>query len=60
MGDLVRDFWWLAFPLAGMAMAGLTMMQTERRKRALLGMVKSYIDQGKEPPAELVRAAMKD
>ena len=51
---LFNHFWWLIFPLFWMLsrMAGLWMRHA-RANRAL-DLIKSYADQGKEPPADLL------
>lgn len=50
-------FWWLIFPLFGMAMALWGMASTERRSRRAMDLIDSYVRQGKEPPAELLKIA---
>ncbi len=60
MEDLFRDYWWLIFPIFGMAMGVAGMFSSERRSRDVIALIKSYTDQGKEPPPELVRLAAKD
>lgn len=55
--ELFRDFWWLMFPIFGMALAVWGMIQTDRRTRNVIDLIKSYTDQGKEPPPELLRLA---
>ncbi len=55
--ELFRDFWWLMFPIFGMFMAVWGMAQSDRRTRNMLDLIKSYTDQGKEPPPELLRLA---
>lgn len=57
MEELFRDFWWLIFPIFGMFMAIFGMMQSDRRAKTMIALIKSYTDQGKEPPPELVRLA---
>jgi hypothetical protein len=49
-----HDYWWLLFP-AGWAIGQLikNWMRHNRAKEAL-SMLKSYADQGKEPPPELI------
>lgn len=54
---LFRDFWWLIFPIFGMCLAVWGMIQSDRRGRDVIGLIKSYTDQGKEPPPELLRLA---
>jgi hypothetical protein len=53
--ELFRGYWWLIFPLFGMFMAFWGMFSSERRTRHLLELMKSYSDQGKDPPPDLVR-----
>jgi hypothetical protein len=60
MEDLFRQFWWLIFPLFGMAMGILGMFTSERRSRDVIALIRSYTDQGKEPPPELLKLAAKD
>jgi hypothetical protein len=48
-------FWWLIFPI-GWGMAGLVrVMIRHREAQTALGVLKSYADQGKEAPPELVQ-----
>lgn len=57
MEELFRDYWWLIFPIFGMAMAFWGMVQDDRRARNVLNVIRSYTDQGKEPPPELLKLA---
>jgi hypothetical protein len=41
-------------------MAVMGMFQAERRSNKTMDLIKSYVDQGKEPPAELLKLAMED
>ena len=50
-------FWWLIFPIFGMLMALWGMASTERRSRRAMDLIDSYVRQGKEPPAELLKIA---
>lgn len=58
--ELFRDYWWLIFPIFGMGMAFWGMISSERRTRNVLDLIKTYADQGKEPPAELLRLATQE
>jgi hypothetical protein len=60
MEDLFRDYWWLMFPIFGMVMAVSGSFTSERRTRNVIDLIKSYTDQGKEPPPELLKLAAKD
>jgi len=48
-------YWWLMFPVFGMLMAFIGMFQTERRSNQTIDLIKSYVDQGKDPPPELLK-----
>lgn len=50
-------YWWLMFPVFGMLMALMGMFQSERRTNQTMDLIKSYVDQGKEPPPELLKLA---
>jgi hypothetical protein len=58
--EFFRDFWWLMFPIFGMGMAVMGMFQDDRRSQKTMDLIKSYIDQGKEPPPELLKLATQD
>jgi len=53
--ELFRRFWWLVFPLCGMAMGLLHMNQRHDRNNKILDMIRTYAEQGKEPPPELLK-----
>ena len=54
--QLFAAYWWLLFPLgAFIAMIFANFMAYQRRK-AELDVLKSYIQQGKDPPPELSKA----
>jgi hypothetical protein len=55
--EFFRDFWWLMFPVFGMFIAVIGMIQAENRSRQVMTLIKSYVDQGKEPPPELLKMA---
>lgn len=58
--EFFRDFWWLMFPLFGMAMAAMGMFQDDSRASRTMDLIKSYVDQGKEPPPELLKLVSQD
>lgn len=58
--ELFRDYWWLIFPIFGMGMAVFGMMQDERKSQSVMMLIKSYVDQGKEPPPELLKLALQN
>lgn len=59
MEELFRDFWWLIFPIFGMGMSVWGMVHSERRSHSVIALIKTYTDQGKEPPPDLLRLAAK-
>ncbi|MGH6949875.1 MAG: hypothetical protein ACREH4_03325 [Vitreimonas sp.] len=58
--ELFRDFWWLMFPLFGLVMAAWGMASSEGRSKRVMDLIQSYVDQGKDPPAELLKLAADD
>lgn len=57
--EFFAAYWWLMFPIFGMFMAIQGMGQSEKRQRRTLDVIRSYVEQGKEPPAELLKLAQK-
>ena len=57
MEELFRDYWWLIFPIFGMFMAVRGMAYSEHKTRNAIDLIKTYTDQGKEPPAALLQLA---
>jgi hypothetical protein len=55
--EFFRDFWWLMFPVFGMFIAIIGMVQAESRSRQVMNLIKSYVEQGKDPPPELLKMA---
>ncbi|MEZ5970326.1 MAG: hypothetical protein R3C31_00780 [Hyphomonadaceae bacterium] len=58
--ELFRDYWWLMFPIFGMGMGLWGMVSSERRSRDVMNVIRSYVEQGKEVPPELLRMAQSD
>ncbi|EGF90315.1 hypothetical protein ABI_33330 [Asticcacaulis biprosthecium C19] len=52
--QLFRDYWWLIFPVGGMLMGVFGMMSHHHHRSETLRILKSYADQGKEPPQFLL------
>ena len=52
---LFSRFWWLGFPLFWMVTAMAKLWSRHTRANRALDIVKSYADQGKEPPPELLK-----
>jgi hypothetical protein len=52
---LFSHFWWLIFPLFWMVAVMARLWSRHSRANRALDIVKSYADQGKEPPAELLK-----
>jgi len=59
IGDFLTNYWWLIFPIFGMYMAVQGTRAQERRTRDAITLLKTYTDQGKEPPPELLRTISK-
>lgn len=57
--EFFAAYWWLMFPIFGMVMAFQGMNQSEKRTRRTLDLIRSYVEQGKEPPPELLKLAQK-
>ncbi len=56
MLDLFRQFWWLMFPVMGMVYGLVGMLQQNRRQNRAIDLLRTYAEQGKEPPPELLKA----
>jgi len=52
--DLFSSYWWLIFPIMGMGMGLVGMLGHFRHRSETLKLIKTYADQGKEPPAALL------
>lgn len=55
--DWWAKHWWLMFPILGFGIAFFSMWLQHRRSRDWLELMKTYAQQGKEPPASLTNAA---
>jgi hypothetical protein len=58
--EFFSDFWWLMFPLFGMVMAVMGMFQDDARSAKAMNLIRTYVNQGKDPPAELLRLVAQD
>lgn len=56
MEELFRDFWWLIFPIWGLAMGAWHSIAGYRRKTAMLDIVRTYAEKGEQPPEALLAA----
>jgi hypothetical protein len=54
------SFWWLIFPVGGMLMGLFAMIGHYNHRKDTLRILKSYADQGKDPPAALLDALKSD
>lgn len=54
MEDLFRSYWWLLFPFFWMVMAVFGSFGHYRQRSDTLKLLKTYADQGKEPPQALL------
>ncbi len=55
--DLFVRFWWLIFPLFGFLWAFVELAQSGRRSKRAMDLIQTYVEQGKEPPSELLDIA---
>jgi hypothetical protein len=51
---LFNQYWWLLFPLAFGLFGLIRMVLKDDETRRTMALIRSYTDQGKEPPAELL------
>jgi hypothetical protein len=49
-------YWWLIFPLFWMISSMVKLWSRHARANRALDLIKSYADQGKEPPTELLKS----
>jgi hypothetical protein len=53
---LFNRYWWLIFPLFAMAIGLIHVVLHHNRANRALDILKSYADQGKDPPPELMKS----
>jgi|GEM_PF-1651328 len=62
MAQLVREFFWIIFPVLGMGIGALAVWNEFSRQKKALEVLKVYAEKGVEPPASVLavlnRAAM--
>ena len=56
MEDIFRSYWWLMFPIGFFVFGAWDRWLAYQRSRDHLDLIKTYADQGKEPPPELIKA----
>ncbi|HWE46763.1 MAG TPA: hypothetical protein VG407_12120 [Caulobacteraceae bacterium] len=56
MKETFEQFWWLLFPAGFFLVILLSSFMSYQRRKAELDVLKSYIQQGKDPPPELTKA----
>jgi hypothetical protein len=57
MNDYWASYWWLIFPVGWFVFGAWDRWLSYQRNRDALDLIKSYVAQGKEPPAELLSQA---
>ncbi len=57
---LFESYWWLVFPLFWMVAGVIGNITNYRHKSDMLKLIKSYADQGKDPPPALLDAIRSD
>lgn len=55
--DLFASYWWLMFPIFWMGMSVWRTLSGERRTNSVMRTIRAYVEQGKEPPPELLKLA---
>jgi hypothetical protein len=58
--EFFADFWWLMFPIFGMMMAAMGMFHDDARSAKAMDLIRTYVNQGKDPPAELLQMVAQD
>jgi hypothetical protein len=58
--EFFADYWWLMFPLFGMVMAAMGMFQDDARSAKAMDLIRTYVNQGKDPPPELLQMVAQD
>ena len=48
--ELFASYWWIIFPIFGMGMGLFGMVDSSRRTRQMMDLMKTYAEQGKDPP----------
>ena len=56
MEDLFRSYWWLIFPIFGLAMGGWHSFAQFRNQQKKLEIIKAYAMRGEQPPAALLES----
>ncbi len=56
MVELFRSFFWLIFPIGGMAIGVFAIYMVHDTKRRTIELLRIYAEQGKEPPQSLLDA----
>lgn len=60
MEDFFSSYWWLLFPLGFFVFGAWDRWLAYRRSQDRLDLLRSYTNQGKDPPPELLRALQDD
>jgi hypothetical protein len=55
-----HQYWWLIFPTVGFACAFWALWLQHRRQKAAIDLLRIYAQQGKDPPAELLKVLQSD
>lgn len=58
--EFFADYWWLMFPLSGIVLAAMGMFQDDARSTKAMDLIRTYVNQGKDPPPELLQMVAKD
>ena len=60
MEDLFHSYWWLIFPIWGIAMGSWHSFAHYRRQKGMLDLIRTYAQKGEQPPEALLAALTAD
>jgi hypothetical protein len=59
LGDFLAGNWWVVLAVLGMGIGAVHIALSAWRARAAMEVLRAYAEQGREPPAEVLRVASK-
>jgi len=58
--EFFASYWWLMFPIFGMFLAAMGVFQDDARSTKAMDLIRTYVNQGKDPPPELLQMVAQD
>jgi hypothetical protein len=58
--EFFASYWWLMFPIFGMFLAAMGVFQDDARSTKAMDLIRTYVNQGKDPPPELLQMVASD